>query len=409
MSHDQDLLVRELQQRAEQMHDAPLGLADVKARARSIRRRRQAVTGAVAAVVLAVAAPVAITVTDAFDARPIPPAEQTETPNPDRTDNAQPQPFPDGPVLMTTQGLPEGEPPSLNYLVYGAEQELVTPQGALELPEQTGHAARYGEGWILTGGRGPLVRWVDADMNVVRSEPSASSVLAVSDNGGQVAWVQGRMGAAEVELLAAPTAGGDPRSWTLRPGDGEVRPVGFLGEDRVVFTVVETSLNAIAEPDGSVTDLEGFLSIRSASQAAGLVAVQTRYSMSRMCDGMVDPAASTSELLWETCGYKLGEFSPNGQYVVGTLAEADGMGSPSAVVFDARTGEVLVSYEPERNDQIALAQIMWEDDDSLLAITIDGVDGYLLRLGLDGQIEQTGQTGTSENMGLPFGFAEARP
>jgi hypothetical protein len=412
MSRENDLLVRTLEQRSEQMRDSSVGLDDVKSRARGLQRRRRAMTGAVAAVVLAVAVPVGLSVTDAIQTQPLPPAEQTQTPNPDETDNAQPAPeFPEQPVRLTAEGLPAGEPPGLNYLVYDQEQELVTPSGTVALPEQVGSAAPYGDGWITIGGEGPLVRWLDSAGEVVRTEPAASILLAVGDDRSQVAWTQGRFGDREVQLVAGHTAGGEPRSWTLTPGDGEVRPVGFLGENRVVFTVIETSQNAIAEPDGSFTELEGFLSIRSASQAAGLVAVQTSYSSTRMCDGVVDPSASTSETLWETCEFELGEFSPDGRYVVGSLAEpmGDGFGSGRAAVLDARTGEVMVEFESE-GERLQLSQILWEDATHLVSVVVATADAetFMLRLGLDGEVERIGPSGVIENMGLAFGFAEYR-
>lgn len=411
MSNDTDQLSRALRDHSEQMAGRSLDLGDVKGRARSIRRRRQAGAGAVAAVVLAVAAPVAITVTDAFDAQPVPPADRTETPdpNPDRTDQAQPEPvFPAEPVVLTTEGLPDGKPTTVPYIDYGANQ-LVTPEGTVDLPGQTAMAAPYGDGWITIGGEGPLVRWTDADGDPIRSEPAASSLLAVSDDGSQVAWVEGRFGDPQVELVAAPTSGGEERSWMIEPGDGEVRPVGFLGEDRPVFTVVETSVNAIAEPDGSLTELGVFNWVSDASTANGLVAGQTSYGVQKSCYGVMDPDASTTETLWGTCDHRLGSFSPDGSYVFGIDPEADGMGSPSAAVLDARTGEVLVRFEPDRNDQLVLSQLAWEDDDSLVAVTVDGIEGLMLRLGLEGTVEAVGPTGSTANMSLPFRFAQVAP
>lgn len=410
MSHDTDQLSRALHDRSERMAGSTLALDDVKGRARGIRRRRQAVTGAVAAVVLAVAVPVGITVSESLDAQPPPPVDRTDTPNPDRTDNAQPEPsFPEDPVVLTTQGLPEGEAPGRNYLVYGPDQELVTPAGALDLPQQTGSAAPYGDGWITLGGEGPLVRFLDADMNVVRSEPTTSTGLALSDDGTRVAWVQGEWGDPEVQLLAGSTTGAEPRSWAVAAQDGEVRPVGFLGDGRVVFTIVETSRSAVAEPDGSFTELERFLMLRSASEAAGLVAGLTEYSASRACDGVMDPSASTSETLWETCKYRLGEFSPDGRYVIGSVVQED-MSARSVAVLDAHTGEVLARFVSEPGDLVAMHQILWEDADSLVAVAhaVDAGEGHILRLNLDGSLERTGVTGSFENMGIPFGFATYR-
>jgi hypothetical protein len=385
------------------MAGSALDLSDVTSRAGGIRRRRLALTGAVAAVVLAVAVPVGVSVTDTFDAQPIPPADRTQ--HPDRTDQARPEPdFPREPVRLTADGLPEGEPPGLSYIAY-SKGELVTPEATYDLPEQTASVARYGDGWIALGGESE-VRWLDADLDVVRSERTTSTSLAVSDDGSRLAWVEGWYTDPTVELKAAPTAGGEPRSWSIEAPDAELRPVGFLGEGRVVFTIMETSTNGIAEPDGSITELEGFLSVRSASESAGLVAVQTEYSNARKCDGVVDPSVSTSETLWETCDYQLGEFSPDGRYVVGKVVQADQSAS-SVAVLDARTGKVLARFVSQPDDVVAMYEVAWEDEDSLLAVAlaVKDMDGLMMRLDLDGSLERTGVTGTFANMGIPFGFA----
>jgi hypothetical protein len=404
---DTDLLTRTLRDRSEQMAGSSLDIGEVKSRARGIRRRRQTMTGAVAAVVLAVAVPVGITVTDAIDARPIPPAQQTQTPDPDRTDNAQPEPdFPNGPVRLTADGLPEGDAPAVNY-IDKAKNQLVTPAGTVDMPDQAPMATEFRDGWLVIGGGGPQVMWLDAEGKVVRSVPGGMT-LAVSDDHGQVAWTEGTWTDPEKTIVAAPVSGGEPQQWTIRTQEA-VDVVGFLGEGRVVYSEPISGQNGITEPDGSVTELEGFLSVRGASEAAGLVAVQSKYSVDRMCDGVVDPAVSTSELLWETCDWKLGDFTPNGKYVVGTLPEADGMGSPSAAVLDARTGDVLVEFRSDPADMIVLSQLAWEDNDSLAAVAVDRVDGLMLRLTLAGEIERLGPTGSTANMSLPFRFAEVRP
>ncbi len=54
-THDEDRLSRGLHERAQDVHGAPVGLADVQRSARGIQRRRRAVGGVVAAVVLAIA------------------------------------------------------------------------------------------------------------------------------------------------------------------------------------------------------------------------------------------------------------------------------------------------------------------------------------------------------------------
>ncbi len=128
-NHDEkDLLSRELHQRSAGIGGHPIGLDDVRGRARSIRRRRNAVRGVVAAVVLAVAVPVGLSTTDLLGSSrtPAPPvASGSVEPSPD---TPAPTPEPDGSFPLTVHGLTQGEPAGVPYVVAKGDQ-LVTPDG----------------------------------------------------------------------------------------------------------------------------------------------------------------------------------------------------------------------------------------------------------------------------------------
>ena len=116
--NDDDLttdLGRELHGRSDAMHGSSLALADVKLKARSIRRRRAAtaVGGAVAAVALIVPT-AALASHQGHRASPLPPATQSVTPSPSATDGQQP---PAG--VLDVSDLPTGAPPAMDYVYRG--------------------------------------------------------------------------------------------------------------------------------------------------------------------------------------------------------------------------------------------------------------------------------------------------
>lgn len=400
---ERDDLSRELRTRSHDVGGHPIGLDGVKRSARKIQRRRRIATGAVAAAVFVVAVPTALAVTSGFNQG----TDPVSPPTPSVTESTAPRP--EGPVRLTTKELPRGEDPQLSYIIH-ATQELVTPDGTLPLPQAYTMMTPFRDGWLALGsqsGDGLEALWLDADLNVVRSRPTIGSTLAASDDGDQVAWTEAAPDSRKSKLVSAPAQGGDPQSWQV-PSNEEVIPVGFVGDGRVVFTDVVTSLNGITEPDGGITELDGFLHLADASETSGLVSGLTRFGSAKVCSGVMDPASSTSEMLWETCAYKLGAFSPNGRYVIGTPSDADALGSPSVAVLDAQSGEVLVEFKPGRNDPISMYQLAWEDDQNIIAMTIAGTDVMMIRLTLGGETEQVGSTGESTNMSVPFWFAETR-
>ena len=103
------------------------------------------------------------------------------------------------------------------------------------------------------------------------------------------------------------------------------------------------------------------------------MAGQTKFLGDGSCSGVTDPLAGT-KLLWDTCDYSLGAFSPDGRYIVGLAAYSDGPGSPSLSILDATTGEPLVDYRGPKDGRtcIGVDQAVWEDDDTVLATRVAG-------------------------------------
>jgi hypothetical protein len=380
---DRDQLSRELHDRSHDIGGHPIGLGSVKQSARRIQRRRRVVSGAVAAVVLAVAAPIGLAVTDGANRTSPGPV----APNPTVT---KPAPRPDGPVSLTVDGQPRGEAPGVDYFEGGSNRDLVTEEGTTRLPVALQGITPYADGWIGLGydGRGEEMFLLDADLDVTDHFPSGQSFTASSD-GSRVGYVRIQDDDSQT-LVNAPTDGSDPTTWTFtaRP---PVTPVGFVDADTVLYRTEEPHPEVgLATVGGGTEPLDGFVTVTGANASSGLVAGQTRVNADASgCFGVMDPAASTSTMLWETCDYSLTSFSPDGQLVLAGDAYLDGLGARSVSVLDAQTGELVVTYQQARNSQITLPQTVWESNDTVLATAVDGLDWSILRMSTGGELEVT--------------------
>jgi hypothetical protein len=393
---EKDQLTRELHDRSHDVGGHPVSFESVKQSARKIRRRRQIVSGAVAAVVFAVAVPTALAVTDGLNRTqqgPVSPATPTVT------QTATPRP--DGPVNLTLDGTPRGAAPRVGYFDRG---DLVTPDGRHELPANLQGVAPYGDGWIGLGydGRGAEMLVLDGDFDVIDQVPSGDS-FAVSSDGSRVAYVR-IDGSGSQALVNAPTSGAEPQTLPLdaRP---PVTPVGFLDPDTVLFqTEEENRVIGLATSQG-VTPLEGFIKVTSANMTTGLVAGQTSFSDTGSCWAVMDPAVSTREMVWETCDHSLLDFSPDGRFILATDPYQSGLGARSLSILDAETGDPMVSYRQDRNSQITLTSTKWETEADVLAIATEGQSWTLLRMSTSGILEEAVDRVTSDpNADLPLWF-----
>lgn len=389
-NHDeQDLLTRTLRERAAGVGGGPLDLETVRGRARGIKRRRNALRGAVAALVAALAVPGGLAVNTALQTpgEDSPGGVATQAPS----GTGSPVPRPDGPVELTLQGLPRGDAPALPYVV-AAERVLVTSGVSRNVAEAYAMMLPYADGWVaLTGSRRGLeVVMLDAELRETSRTLSGGESIVASQDGSQVAWAV-RKAPGQVTLHNAPVDGGDPMSWSIDvPEDAMFRPVGFLDRDTIVYDTggMENEV-ALATAGGERTHLAGFLDVSDASEANGLVAGRTSYDDidgPGSCSGVKQPEAPG--MLWERCGVTIGKFSPDGRYVTAYPGQFD-YAAPSLLVLDARTGDTLVEFSPEKGQRtiVGVQQVAWEDAGSLLAVVVEGNEQALVRARLDGSLE----------------------
>jgi hypothetical protein len=116
---------------------------------------------------------------------------------------------------------------------------------------------------------------------------------------------------------------------------------------------------APGEPTPPTTPPWDFVQVSAVSASAGLVVGQTEIVDGASCSAVYE--ADAAEPLWETCEHTFEHFSPNGAYLVGSRHYWDGDGRPYAVVVDARTGEVVHTYEG-----MFITDLTFEDDEHVL-------------------------------------------
>ena len=397
--HDHDLLTRALHDRAGDMTGASLGLDDVKGRARSIRRRRQALTGVVAAAVMAIAVPVGLTVGDVDrGSEPLP-----TTPSPGLTDGPTVDtatPEPDGPIPADGPSAPRGPDPALSYLVGSVLRQ--EGEGDVELGRELDAFTRYGEGWIGfdlgAGERGTTYRF-GADGREQESLPGAG--LGVSTDRSWLVYQLEALAAGATDLNLAPTDRSDtPLTHTVALGE-TVQPVGFGGDREFVYTLTDQQGNGSVWVTDFLRDerqVPGIINASGANDARGLVSGQISFSDTGSCWAVVDLA--TGRQVWDTCDFALRKFSPDGSYVIGTDAYADGLGGSQTAILDAATGQVLAEFTTR--DLGFITQPVWESDSAVLMPTYQDGTWYLLRLGPDGSVERAADPVSGSEMRQPW-------
>jgi hypothetical protein len=415
---EKDLLARELRERAGDVAGHPVSFTAVRASAKRLQRRRQVVTGAVAAAVAGIALPTGVAVTAALN------DNGTDNPGYVAGPSASASPTdassaaalaPSGPVPFTIEGLPRGRQTTVRY-INRDQQVLMTPDGEVDLGMDYSQMTPYRDGWFgLVGTKNGWENVVlTEDMSIERSTLGGDGIVPDTE-GTRVLYVQrdfnvpGRT--VVVDEPSETTYDREQMTWDVPEGTGSVLPVGYLDEDTVAFQVTttegQTQAYTASSGDADPVPIKGLLRLTSASEANGLVAGLVSYDpLEGSCWGVMDPQQSPTDLVWKTCDYSLHEFSPDGRYVIASAPDSDGYGPAGLVVLDVETWEPVVEFEPERRTVVALAQATWEDADTVVAVVVEGDAYALVRAELDGRLEAVSDTYRSQDMSTPLTLAE---
>ena len=217
----------------------------------------------------------------------------------------------------------------------------------------------------------------------------------MSPDGTRVAWAF--HSGDHWSVINNDVAGNEPeREWASLPDgvDGStVATVGFVSHDEVLVAQLDglrgTFSYYLADGD-QVVPLPGIDQAVSASPATGTIAAQASTDDGPSCSAAFDGRTGSTDPLWTDCDHDLGPFSPDGRLVVG-FAPTPGGDHPGLSLLDAATGTSRVDFEvatPRRHVVGIASQVVWEDDEHVLATCTDNDQQYVVRLGLDGSVER---------------------
>ena len=394
-------LTRQLHAQVDEWHSAPLSLHDVQGTARTIKRRRRALaTGIAAVAVLAVAIPAGLTLNDG-------PTRLAPAPAPPPSETVEPTPTQDGTFPLTLD-VPDGEVPTTGYLVLD-DQQLVTQDGTFDLPGDFTQVAPYDGGWVgIRAGNyrptGTQLVILDSDFQEISAVPSGTS-LAISSDGSRVAWVEAQGNGSDWTVVNAPTDGGEQ---VRTPTSPDTQVEGFLADDAVATSNFDDTTGDTfygqATPEGEfdAIPLGGYQRVGGVSATSGLVAGQTKFLGDSTCSEVRNTDTAQQPLVYETCDFKLADFSPDGRWLIGYATYYD-LGSPTLAILDAATGDPVVEYVSSRKQAEAATVVAaaWEDDDTVLAVVNQGGEQAVLRLESDGTAARVSDV-REEQMSVEF-------
>lgn len=411
MSHfdGSDQLTSELKSRSHDVGGHPIELENVKRRARTIQRRRRVAGGAVAAVVLGVAVPTALAVTGGLNQTqpPVAPPTPTVTQTPDG-----------GTYVISPGELPPAESgPGIGYT---AGNDLYLANGSrISFPVTAGGAAEAGERWVVPGTNargdfGVLFFEQDADGAPTGDPQFRKGAGPVTNtDGSRLTYYLAESEQEPATLVSVSADESDSATYEV-PGRGEIEPVGFLSEDTVVYNVrspggelVEARRTSF---DGTSSPLPGILNATAVSEATNRVAGITEVDeLNDTCSKVMD--SDTGQTVWETCDYRVMEFSPDGRFALGTDSYADGFSDSYVVVLDAETGDLHAKYTRTENERVSAGSFAYtfEDNGHVLDVVFERNEWAIARCDFDGDCERVTDVVRADSFdGSPFLFP-ARP
>jgi hypothetical protein len=380
-------LSEELDERAHAMDGSTLHLADVRGRARSIRRRRTATAVAGVAATVAVIVPVATLATHS-GGRPEPaPATQSVIPTTAPTTPASGQP---ARGVLDVSDLPTGEAPTIDFVSDGVFHFHDGGSGAVKTRYAPSLFAALDDGarvWQTTDEQGnAYIEIQDSDGTFhepVRSDYGLKAnhehnTAAWVDTGGQVMVWSGR--------ATQPRPLGDPI-----PGGHDIRVAAVESQDCTQFCTVYVNGPAdgaqiwrpyVVTDDGTEVYRDG-----------GLVMVDDVASGLTVGKSEVTDVSSCSELFgggefqgFRTCKAQFESFSPDASSVLGYLPYFDGLGSTSISMWDVN-GQKLFERQSGAQQQAVVADAQWEDDSHVIAAVFQENKWSLVRIATDGTME----------------------
>jgi hypothetical protein len=363
----EDLLTDALRERVERTDYPSTPLSTVAGRAGAIRARRRRTTAlAAAAAVGVVVVPGAVWLNHSPD----------RSPRPGQSLSSGPSSSPTGPTPPSTAlaDLPVGHKPGIDYLV---GDTYVTMNGdrikdPAFLRATTATPARGGvlAAVARTGGF-PESAGLTAIYLVTRQGHQllgcgVDRFALSTDRTSSAYWLADtcRSGPKSGRLFSGAnnTMGEAATGYVPTPAGSVYEPIGIVRQGTVVnVTHGGTEHAVIVDASGSGNPITALAYAGGANENTDVVAGQ--LASDPTTGAVVD--ASTGHVEWRAT-WTLGQFSPDGRYVIG-IRRTDSVGGDEYAVLDAATGHRLVSFAGPGDP-------VWDTDDTLLSAvwTTDG-------------------------------------
>jgi hypothetical protein len=385
-------LTRTLTEQADAMSGSMLHLAEVRGRARSIRRRRAAaaVAGVAAAVALIVPT---VSLATHTSGKPEP-APATHIPSPTRTvtEDTGHQP---APGVLDVSGLPTGSTPHLEYVTDGTVLHQLDGS-TVDIPTRypVSGFAELTDGthlWLTADNGTPYVEVQDGDGRL--HDPVRSGGWSVSVNNAHTvgAWVR-----PDGQVMAWNSGATEPLEYqdpVQATDDMRMGPVlgdrcGSQGSCEVYVNVSDPRGDPSWQPwvvdvNGTEPYLDGSYLILSDASEAGLGVGVRKLSDFGSCSVLLGGGEFQG---FSTCKHTLESFSPDGQLILGTPAYADGFGSGDLAMYDL-AGHVLFDRRSTEETQASYQVAQWEDASHVLASAYQHGRWSIVRFASDGSME----------------------
>lgn len=416
-------LERVLRDRADGIAGTPIDLADVKGRARGIRRRQAAAAGLGVAAVLAVAVPLGLGAGGVLGGASPEPGPATNT----ATDTAPPtpsesavQPVPSDPRPMDFSDLEQGPPPAVVWADGGQVRADDVVLGDLSAHWPFDSVTPLGESFVVTSsagegegergdGEGRVARVVDATGSEISASPIEGGVAA-SPGGNVVGY-------------AAPDGGitllqdGGRVSYTAPPvaEAGPFHVAGVRGEDCgpeapdggcsvYVTTRGQEPATWVTGPDGPARQVKGVQTVTAVRGSLMAAITEVNADLST-CSRLLHVEGTR---VADTCDHMVVGFSSNGRYALGYAGQFDGLGSPELALLDATDASPIVSLRSTEQHQGFVSTSVWEDDAHVLAVVHSDGEWGVIRFGIDGSLEWAVAPRPGSDAESPFLLADGR-
>jgi hypothetical protein len=307
-------------------------------------------------------------------------------------------------TVLDVRDLEQGAPPALAWSERRSGRTVIHGVDGTRTPVPNGisELAPMGSGYVIQSisGGAATTRWVAADGTPGRREWRTGYGLAVSAEGGAVAF-SGKAG----KVWAIDSDGDRVLSFNPVPITGKGQAVVLFGED---CKEGETSNGCSVYVNGArgwFTSSHGIVDraprMRTTSTGRGpWLGGITSVSDTGTCSVMM---TRSWQPRWRTCDNRFAGISTDDAHVLGLPAYGDGFGPTTLDLLSTADGSVVRSFPADRRGRSATYfEEVWEDADHVLVVTFQAERWAVVRLGLDGSMEYAVAPRSGSDVRSPF-------